>query len=195
MPFNNFKFQISASIRRVYYFKLKSGGFSLVELLLSLSLIGLVVVVALPNLKSFSKTQEIDATAARLVDILENAQSSASSHIQCPGGQAAGNWSLVLGANDYTLNCKPSPTAAIPLPADQMVSTGAYKGDPNSATAFTAAIDKCLPITFTFTNQQTVALCSGSNALPVTITLSGGNADPKRIMVGTGGVVRIVTDP
>lgn len=171
-------------------FKLTKKGFSLVELLLSLSLIGLVVVVALPNLKGFSKTQEMDAAAASLVDILENAQSSASSHIQCPGGQASGNWNLVLTATTYTLNCQPAATTAVPSPANQLVSTGSYKGDPNSPTAFTLANDKCSPITFTFTNQQLSHQCSVPPIWPVTITLSGANGLSKAVIVEAGGIIR-----
>jgi prepilin-type N-terminal cleavage/methylation domain-containing protein len=167
-------------------FKLSNKGLSMVELLLSLALVGLMVAVALPNLRGFSKTQEIDSAAATLVDVLKNAQSSASSHIKCPDGTAPVNWNVILNGSNYVLNCSAA--------SNQQVSTRSYKGDPNSPTTFTLATDKCTPLTFIFANQQLIYQCGGVDqaAWPVRITFSGaGGTLTKVVIVEAGGVIRV----
>jgi prepilin-type N-terminal cleavage/methylation domain-containing protein len=172
-------------------FQIKCRGFSLVELLLSLAIIGLVVVVALPNLRGFSKTQEVDAAAAKLVDVLENAQSSASSHISCPDGIVSSNWNVVLNSGSFVLNCLSSATSSVNQPA----LTSAYKSDPNSATTFTMSSNVCVPATtpiaFTFTNQQLAYQCTGASGnWPVRVTLTNGTSS-RVIVIEQGGVIRV----
>jgi len=95
MPLTNFIFKIS---------NLKlSKGFTLIEVMISLGILALIAGVAIPNLRYFNQAQELDNATLQLINVLETAQSSASSRIQCSSGEKSRSWFVQLntaGAND-----------------------------------------------------------------------------------------------
>ena len=167
--------------------KVDGKAFSLIELLLAIALIGLVVAVAIPNLRQFSGTQEIDAAASQLINTLRTAQSSAASNIKCPDGDISSGWNVVLTTNSYSLN------AGCVAPLIQQTYTSAYAPAPGNAATFTMTSEPCISqsLTLVFTNSQLSYLCNGviSTTWPVTIKLEKPGVF-KKVVIEQGGVIR-----
>lgn len=80
-------------------------GFTLVEILVAITIIGLVSVLAIPNLRKFNEDQILTDTSNDLVRVLKQAQSSSMSGIQC-AGVASTSWELSVTSTGYSLVCK-----------------------------------------------------------------------------------------
>lgn len=89
--------------------KIKEKGFTLVEILVTIAIIALVGVVAVPNLRRLNEDQSLEGASSRLIGVLSEAQTSAQSSIQCPSGKQSADWSVVfeVSAQKYYLqaNC------------------------------------------------------------------------------------------
>lgn len=169
------------------------SGFTLIELMVALGIMALVSVVAIPNLRNFFGSREIEDTAAQLINVLRRAQSSAASRIQCPvNGELSTNWSVVLANDNYTLKSQCNTPANNPT-----VYSSSYAQTPTSITTFLATNNKCTPntqtITIFFSPLQTTYQCSGSTVLPltsdlvITINPSGTN---RQVIIEPGGTIR-----
>lgn len=166
--------------------KVKMGGFSLIELLLALSIIALVTVVAIPNLRNFNRDQEIDGAASKLVNVINNAKSSASSRIQCPNGGVSVGWNVVLNTNNYVMNCFDT--------ANRQVFTSPYAANPTDSTTF-QMVTGCSggqTLTLYFAAQQVSYLCGSTpgSTWPITLTISNPAGSPRPIIIERGGIVR-----
>lgn len=60
-----------------------NAGFTLVEVLVAITILALIGAVAIPNLRQFNQSQEVDNASADLLRVLRQAQSSASSGTAC----------------------------------------------------------------------------------------------------------------
>ena len=168
----------------------KVYGFSLVELMVAVSIIALVTAVAIPNFKNFSKNEDIEGTASNLVNTLKRAQSSASSRIQCPEGnpESTTSWWVNLIAGSYTLGADCTSGA-------RTLSSFTYSSSPDAVSTFTATNDRCPAgegIRIYYSGLNMSYRCDSTNGYltgTVTITLSGGGLT-KTVIVEPGGAIR-----
>lgn len=76
-----------------------SKGFTLIELLIAISIIAIVAVAGIPNLRLFNQGQDIDSAAGDLVTSLRTVQSNDMSGIKCTKSSTYPNptgWSVIL---------------------------------------------------------------------------------------------------
>lgn len=189
MPWKNFRFS--------------NNGFSLIELLIAIAIVALVTAIAIPNLKQFNKSQEIEGAALQLFNTIRTAQSSAAAHIKCPTGQTSTKWQVDLnlsGSSDtYSLiaNCQTAPTQET---METIMSTP-FAPTPKSLATFQAITDICgisTNVSLFFTNQQFTFSCNGgpvqTSALEITLR-NGANCNSpnlcKSVVIESGGVIRI----
>lgn len=81
-------------------------GFTLVEILVAITIVSLVSVVAIPNLRNFNNDQELDNAISNLEDTIRRAQSSASSNIGCSNGNQSVGWVVSISNSNYSLITK-----------------------------------------------------------------------------------------
>jgi len=174
-----------------FRFNFKKTGFTLIEVMVSLAIMGFVAAVAMPNIRNFSKTQELDASVSQLSTILKRAQSSAASRIECGQNNASTSWQVdfnVASAN-YILvsNCQTPPA--------KTVFTSPFAPTPTSPSVFQAATVPCAGenMSIIYTGSQMSYKCANSSGpvygTAVTITLSGSGLT-KSIVVEPGGTIR-----
>lgn len=180
--------------------KLVIKGFSLVEILVAVSIIVLLGVIAIPSLKQFSKEQEIDSVALQVLNTLKTAQSSASSRIKCPiNSDPADTWTVRLNANSYSLiaTCQSSNQTI-----NQTIFTRSYLPSESYTTdTFSGSLNVCtvppagLPVDIIFSRSRISYLCNGSATVNtgnilLTITNSSGSLS-KIVKIDQGGVIKI----
>lgn len=167
-------------------------GFSLVEVLVSLGIIALLSAVAVPNLRNFSRNQEIEATAAQVANTLKTAQSSAISRIKCPNGDTSETYIVRLTLNNYSL------VARCDLSGDQIINIYPYSPQASDTkTTFLGSIDVCPGQTtdVIFSKSQISYLCFGATVAQtgnVTLTLrNASNSLSKAVKIEAGGVIKV----
>lgn len=87
--------------------KLKTfKGFSLIEVLVAIAILGIVVALAMPNVKKFTEDQEAVNIASDIANTLKTAQSNAQSGVVCPdSAETIDNWAVVVNSpSSYQLN-------------------------------------------------------------------------------------------
>lgn len=167
-------------------------GFSLVEIIVAISIIALLGAIAIPNLRNLSKEQEIDSAALQVLNTLKTAQSSASSRIRCSNDEASDSWTVRLAPGNYSLiaGCQTSGNQTIFTRVYAPASTAtaaAYSGNSNVCSGSTVDI--------IFSRSQIYYLCSGSvtpQTGSVNLTLSNSTETlTKVVKIDQGGVIKI----
>lgn len=183
------KFKILACRPQVNLRSIGNVGFTMVELLVAIGIIALLSAIAIPNLRDFNKSQEVDGAAFQFANVLRTAQSSAASHIKCPNQETSLNWSVRLTGGDYRLYCTGT--------TDQNVFIRGYAPTATGQVTFLATNDRCIAgenLSFYFTNQQVSYLCGSSvgSVWPVTVTISNsGGSISKKVVVDSGGIINV----
>ncbi len=85
----------------------RNSGFTIIEILIAVTIIVLITVVALPNLRNFNQGQDVDNARSALFDDLRLAKSKADAGIVCPGmvaqiGSALIEYSVILNQYSYS---------------------------------------------------------------------------------------------
>lgn len=95
-------------------------GYTLVELLIAAIIIGVIAVVATPNLNKFSQEQKMDNVASQIIQAIRKTQSNALSYTQCSSGYPAKYWSVLLANNNFQIKgtCHNLSNPAAVLPTD-----------------------------------------------------------------------------
>jgi prepilin-type N-terminal cleavage/methylation domain-containing protein len=78
------------------------NGFTLVEILIVIAIIGLVSVVAIPNLRNYVNGQAATNTAQDMIRLIRQAQTSSTSGTLCSTGQLPVYWNFVLSNSTYS---------------------------------------------------------------------------------------------
>ncbi len=73
----------------------KSTGYTLIEILITITILSLVGIISIPNLRNYSKNQDLKNSASSLKDALSNAQSASISGIKCSTKPSV-QWSIKL---------------------------------------------------------------------------------------------------
>ncbi len=164
-------------------------GFTLVEILVSIGIMALLTAVTIPNLREFSKNQELDNTASKVLNTLKTAQSSANSRIKCPYDDISDFWIVRLTSTHFSLlsHCQRINT-------DVIISTNSYSE--SAANPLTATSDRCQPgetIDIIFSKSGTDYRCFSSiitSKRDVSLTISS-SAGQKIVKIGEGGVIKV----
>ena len=174
------------------------NGFSLIELMLALGLMALVTAVAIPNLRLFSSTQDVELAVLNLETTLRQAQSSAASGVQCPTGEYSQGWQVNLDLSgtpdqyEVVVNCQTSGGTTV----SRTVSTSNFSKGPDANQLFSATTDRCgdnINVIILFSGKQMTYQCAGESFVSspeLTITVSSSQAS-KNLIVEPGGVIRV----
>lgn len=79
-------------------------AFTLVEILIAITLISSLSVLAIPNLRKFNEDQVLADTTNDLVRALKQAQSSSMSGIRCSAGTST-SWSVEFSSSTFKILC------------------------------------------------------------------------------------------
>lgn len=80
-------------------------GFSLIEVLVAIAILGLSAAIAVPNLSRFNADEQVSSTRAQMLSDLNLVKSNAQSGVRCPTGLESSSWNLQFAsANTYDLN-------------------------------------------------------------------------------------------
>lgn len=79
------------------------SGFTLIEILIVISIIGVTAAAAVPGLRKFGDDQKLDAASSNILQVIKQAQSSAKSGVRCANGYNSTKWTLDLRQNIYSL--------------------------------------------------------------------------------------------
>ncbi len=158
-----------------------AAGFTLTELMIAVAILGVLVMVALPNFQQMLRNWEVRAVAESVANGLQRARAEAVSR----------NTSVffLLGTGSaWTVDYVTKPVPSDP-PLDSRTSA---EGSPN-ATLTPLAADATTPAsTITFNNVgQVVANADASLPLARVDFSVAGSSQPLRVLIGAGGSGRI----
>ncbi|MBI2011562.1 prepilin-type N-terminal cleavage/methylation domain-containing protein [Candidatus Daviesbacteria bacterium] len=77
----------------------KKNGFTIVEILITITIIGILTLIAIPNFRKFNKEQLLRNFATDLIYNLRKAQINAQSGVKCPDGNPSVTWGINFLAN------------------------------------------------------------------------------------------------
>ena len=164
--------------------KSPASGFTIIELMITLAIIGVLVSAALPSFKQMMQNYQARVAAESVSNGLSRARAEAvSKNVSVYFALGAGtSWTV-----DYVVT--PGPTSS---PIDQRQSN---EGSANAAIAAVASDGTTAATTITFNNLgQVVANADASATLAqVTVTVSGGTQS-LLVVINAGGSAR-VCDP
>ncbi len=189
-----------------FFFNLYShAGFTLIEILIAISIIAIVTFISVPNLRRFNQDQEVDNAAGELINSLRLAQANDMSGVKCvksPSYVNPNGWSVQL-----TFSSSP-PTYGYKITQDCLNSVGvnnqlifSNKNFPSNVTFSVSKDDistSCSTVdnvNFKFLNGGLTVTCTGvSGAVPinsyfditVTNTISGNS---KKVRIDKGGSI------
>lgn len=172
-------------------------GFTLIELLITVSIIGTLVVVMIPQLNSFYQRQTLQNTASEIQTVIRKIQNNATSGVNCDGWHnRSSSWMLVFtkGAGTYdsfavcsdtTLSVTPAPTAH-QLPAgavvDKIILKGGCTDDIQSVFVFFTSISGKV----TFISPGASVGCKNATGVQLDLKL---NDQTQSIVIEQGGSV------
>lgn len=82
------------------------NGFTLLELLIVISILGVVLMVVLPNFKGIGEEQKLKSTASEIQTAFRTAQNNASSGVKCGSTDKSAPFWLVKALNSNTIQIK-----------------------------------------------------------------------------------------
>jgi prepilin-type N-terminal cleavage/methylation domain-containing protein len=89
---------------------MQKNGFSLVEILVALTILAVIGVVAIPNFRKFNSDQDLTNATSNIIRLLQQSQTGSQSKVACVNSQPlntnnpAISWNLVVSsANQYSL--------------------------------------------------------------------------------------------
>lgn len=182
----------------------------MVELLVTVAIIGTLTAVLIPQLEQFKNYQSLADTATTLQTALRTAQSNASNGTKCSGGGKAAWWGVKISSNPsfYQLLsvCAVDPGITMPTPAASSTVTL-----PVSTTISSIFVNGCRnvelkgsPVTIEFTNVSgaisftgsTVSGCPSQNHDKLIISLSdNATGAVSQVVVEKGSSIYVPSTP
>lgn len=161
---------------------MRSSGYTLIELLIVISIIALLSVVGFVNFKDFSANQVAVKAAGQVQTLLRLAQSNATSSTKC-NALGSSSWSLVFLDNKaIELRCNPGNSL-------QKV----YNLDPGQV-QIQCGTTNIIPTTFTYATGVGTLTISNCSQYPVTLSATNTNNTnvlPKSFKVSSGGAINV----
>lgn len=171
--------------------KSKSSGFTLIEVLVTVSILAIITVLSVPNLKKFSQDQILADTSSNLLRMLERARSSSVAKIKCQEKASTG-WRVTFSSTDYSLKATCQDISAYPLPSettetfiienysDKGISittdSGCASGKPDVIFSDNSISFKCSDGSLVASNRLSITLSDNKGNKPVVIVVDKGGA-------------------
>lgn len=176
---------------------MNSKGWTIVELLVTIAIIGILSTIGFASTQSFSSEQKIDDGVNQVQALIRTAQANATSSLKC-GASTSYNWSVVIRADrsNIDLNCKVSSSSTdtlvktLTLPANITVSSITVDGGPGCTTSFPTTIAfAVLSGSITYSDPGLSANCAASTSnMVVTLRYAGSETIlTKDITISKGG--------
>lgn len=164
-------------------------GFTLVELLVVITIMGLVGVYTLSNYSTFGEEQKLKNAALDIQSLLKQAQANSASNLKCQNQDNLG-WLVVYTSSSdeerFDLKCKNNSGTSGSLKAVIFPSSGN-----TSVTSFTSGVSICssnTKITFAPLYGTMTSDCNTEPTEPLEITLTNSKTEStKQIKVEQGG--------
>lgn len=164
-----------------------NSGFTLLEILIAISIIALIGIVAIPNLRRYNNLQIVKNSASEFKNTLKNAQSRANSNVKCSDTKSSVAWKVTIR------NVVPPAYDLKGVCEDGSTVTHLDTAFPSELTISSASCAE-YPIELTFTKNNFSYTCNTQQPSPgqiflLTITNSLDNTQKTTVRVGFGGVV------
>ncbi len=182
----------------------KSFGFTLIEILVSLSIVGVLAALTIPNLHRFNEQEILQTEVGKILSVLRQAQSNAQSGLICPNsGGAASQWRVTFSSSgtgedivySYSLvaRCQNDMTNEVrqtfSIPQGITLAIQGTNNVINNGEVATCTLNQNSHIGFTRTTTQ--LLCSDISTLnDMTIVLTNSSINQsKKLIIKNGGSI------
>lgn len=167
-------------------------GFTLVELLVVISIMAILGVVAFVNFKDFAQDQVVNKAIGQIQTSLRLAQANATSSVTCLG----------LGGADWSVQIRPDGTNVdlICGPSNAVIQTTILENvevDPIEGSACSPGSTHSLPLTVTYTKLSGTVKIDGSDnciddSSTVKVTVRNMRTDKtKTFTISKGGAINV----
>lgn len=163
---------------------LNASGFTLVEILVSVAIIAMISILAIPNFKAFNESQSLNNATQDLVSTLRSAQANAQLGALCPSGRASSSWSVYFANSTSGYQLQASCVNPSPPPA----TTTEIRSTTQLPQSISLSSPDCgaFPINISFTLNNPSIACS----IVVTDHNIGSN-NAQTIVINQGGAINV----
>lgn len=173
---------------------LLSSGFTLVELLVVISIMSILSVVGLLNIKDFKPDQDLRSEAFTLQTLLQEARSNAKNGLTCDSSDPS-DWRVHIeeGLSSLTLSCTKF-TDGVTVPKKTMnfnptISVSSVNGSTPSCTAYELLYKKSQD-QVEFVGAPSINCPSNITSLDISL-INSVNSGTKTVTVDSGGSIYV----
>lgn len=165
-----------------------NNGFSLIEMLIAISIVSLVGFFSIPQLRQFSKDQAFENVALDFKNSIRLVQSKALQSIKCTNKQSS-KWVVKIQPSSYQIipYCQNGDNTESP----DVVSAQTTTNLPGGVTVTQTGCPQVADTELVFDKRSFYIVCSAGDPILYTtvITLTDAQNNTKSINISPGGVV------
>lgn len=168
-------------------------GYTLLELLLVISITSLLSLIGFVNYKNFSSDQIVLKAVADIQNILRLTQSNATSQTFCADNVNTGPWKAVINESNIIITCGPQNITqkTLTLENSEVSSIKGLSCPSDSGLPFSVIYQRGVgSLTFSDTPPSS-DLCLDSNSWTITITNSKDTSKTKIFTISKGGAIDV----